>query len=169
MKTGAVKPYQQERINVILDPENADRRGIGYHTWQSILTVGEGGLFGSRASVEHSQSGLKFLPEPHTDFIFSIIGEELGFIGAAILIAMFGFLAWRGFRIAQLTSDRFVFYGALGLTLMIAMQALINFSVALCLLPTKGIALPLVSYGGSSLISSLIAIGILLNFSQQAN
>src|ERR687890_83938 len=76
VKTGAVKAYQQERINVILDPENADRRGIGYHTWQSILTVGEGGLFGSRASVEHSQSGLKFLPEPHTDFIYAVLAEN---------------------------------------------------------------------------------------------
>jgi hypothetical protein len=76
VKTGAVKPYQQERINVILDPENADKRRIGYHTWQSIITVGEGGLFGSRSSVEHSQSGLKFLPEPHTDFYLCGPGRE---------------------------------------------------------------------------------------------
>src|SRR5918992_5993204 len=79
VKTVLVKGYQQERINVILDPEKADRKGIGYHTWQSILTVGEGGLFGSRSSVEHSQSGLKFLPEPHTDFIYAVTAENSGF------------------------------------------------------------------------------------------
>src|ERR1044071_4996986 len=79
VKTGMVKGYQQERINVILDPENADRRRIGYHTWQSIITVGEGGLLGSRSSAEHSQSGLKFLPEPHTDFIYAVTAENAGF------------------------------------------------------------------------------------------
>src|ERR1044072_7269780 len=81
IKSGAVKAYQQERINVILDPENADKRGIGYHTWQSIMTVGEGGLIGSRSSVAHSQSGLKFLPEPHTDFIYAVTAENAGFVG----------------------------------------------------------------------------------------
>jgi cell division protein FtsW len=111
---------------------------------------------------------LFFLPEPHTDFIFSIVGEELGFVGAFLLIAAFGFLVWRGFRIARYSDDRFAFYTALGLTLMIALQALTNISVALCLLPTKGIGLPLVSYGGSSLITSLIAVGMLLNISQQS-
>src|SRR5207244_3383754 len=102
------------------------------------------------------------LPEPHTDFIFSIIGEELGFIGAFGLVALFAFLAWRGFRVARHSQERFDFYAALGFTLMISVQALINISVALCLLPTKGLPLPLVSYGGSSLITSLIAVGMLL-------
>ena len=123
------------------------------------------GVFG----IGNGRQKLFFLPEPHTDFIFSIIGEELGFIGAGLLLALFGFLAWRGLRIAQRSNNRFAFYAALGLTLMIVMQALINMSVALCLLPTKGISLPLVSYGGSSLIASLLAIGILLNLSQQTN
>ena len=86
VKTNLIKNYQQERINVILDPENADRRRIGYHTWQSILTVGEGGLFGSRSSAEHSQSGLKFLPEPHTDFIYAVTAENYGFIGCVLVL-----------------------------------------------------------------------------------
>src|SRR4029078_4479842 len=86
VKTNLIKNYQQERINVILDPENADRRRIGYHTWQSILTVGEGGLFGSKSSAEHSQSGLKFLPEPHTDFIYAVTAENYGFIGCVLVL-----------------------------------------------------------------------------------
>ena len=132
-----------------------------------MIALGTGGLHG--LGLGNGRQKLFFLPEPHTDFIFSIIGEELGFIGAALLVAIFGFLAWRGLRIAQRSNNRFAFYAALGLTLMIVMQALINVSVALCLLPTKGIALPLVSYGGSSLIASMVAIGILLNLSQQTN
>jgi cell division protein FtsW len=158
--------YRRDRLFAFLNPE-ADPLGKGFQALQSLIALGTGGLYG--LGIGNGRQKLFFLPEPHTDFIFSIIGEELGFIGAASLITVFAFLAWRGFRIAQLSEDRFAFYGALGLTLMIAVQALINFSVALCLLPTKGIALPLVSYGGSSLISSLIAVGILLNFSQQAN
>ena len=158
--------YRRDRLFAFLNPE-ADPLGKGFQALQSLIALGTGGLYG--LGIGNGRQKLFFLPEPHTDFIFSIIGEELGFIGAALLVALFAFLAFRGLRIAHRSSDRFVFYAALGLTMMIAVQALINFSVALCLLPTKGIALPLVSYGGSSLISSLIAIGILLNFSQQSN
>ncbi|HUP47868.1 MAG TPA: putative lipid II flippase FtsW [Thermoanaerobaculia bacterium] len=157
--------YRRDRLFTFLNPE-ADPLGKGFQALQSLIALGTGGLYG--LGIGNGRQKLFFLPEPHTDFIFSIIGEELGFAGAALLVGLFAFLAWRGFRIAQRSSDRFVFYAALGLTLMIAVQALINISVALCLLPTKGIALPLVSYGGSSLISSLIAVGILLNFSQQS-
>jgi cell division protein FtsW len=134
---------------------------------QSLIAIGTGGIKG--LGIGNGRQKLFFLPEPHTDFIFSIVGEELGFIGASLLVTIFGFLVWRGFRIAQLSRNRFAFYAAIGLTLMIALQALINMSVALCLLPTKGIGLPLVSYGGSSLVASLAAIGILLNLSQQSN
>ena len=158
--------YRRDRLFSFLNPE-ADPLGKGFQALQSLIAIGTGGVEG--LGIGNGRQKLFFLPEPHTDFIFSIIGEELGFIGASLLIATFGFLTWRGLRIAQRADDRFVFYTALGLTLMIAVQALINFSVALCLLPTKGIALPLVSYGGSSLIASLIAIGILLNLSQQTN
>jgi cell division protein FtsW len=158
--------YRRERLFAFLNPE-ADPLGKGFQALQSLIALGTGGLQG--LGIGNGRQKLFFLPEPHTDFIFSIIGEELGSIGATALVGLFAFLTWRGLRIAQRSNDRFAFYAALGLTLMIALQALINMSVALCLLPTKGIALPLVSYGGSSLIANLIAIGVLLNLSQQTN
>ena len=157
--------YRRDRLFSFLNPE-ADPLGKGFQALQSLIALGTGGVRG--LGIGNGRQKLFFLPEPHTDFIFSIIGEELGFIGAFLLVATFAFLIWRGFRIAQLSDDRFAFYAALGLTLLLAMQALINLSVALCLLPTKGMALPLVSYGGSSLITSLAAVGILLNLSQQS-
>ncbi len=158
--------YRRDRLFAFLNPE-ADPLGKGFQALQSLIALGTGGLKG--LGIGNGRQKLFFLPEPHTDFIFSIIGEELGFIGAFLLIVLFTFLIWRGFRIARFSRDRFAFYAALGLTLMIALQALINVSVALCLLPTKGIALPLVSYGGSSLIASLMSVGILLNLSQQSS
>ena len=158
--------YRRDRLFAFLNPES-DPQGKGFQALQSLIALGTGGFKG--LGIGNGRQKLFFLPEPHTDFIFSIIGEELGFVGAFLLIAAFAFLIWRGFRIARFSRDRFAFYAALGLTLMFALQALINLSVALCLLPTKGIALPLVSYGGSSLIASLMAIGILLNLSQQSN
>ncbi|GAC1431518.1 MAG: stage V sporulation protein E [Thermoanaerobaculia bacterium] len=158
--------YRRDRLFSFLNPE-ADPLGKGFQALQSLIAIGTGGLHG--LGIGNGRQKLFFLPEPHTDFIFSIVGEELGFVGAFALIAAFAFLVWRGFQVARYSHDRFAFYAALGFSLMIALEALINISVALCLLPTKGIALPLVSYGGSSLIASLIAIGILLNLSQQAN
>ncbi len=157
--------YRRDRVFAFLNPE-ADPLGKGFQALQSLIALGTGGLKG--LGIGNGRQKLFFLPEPHTDFIFSIVGEELGFIGAFMLIAAFAFLVWRGFRVARYGEDRFAFYAALGLTLMIGLQALINISVSLCLLPTKGIGLPLVSYGGSSLIASLMAIGILLNLSQQS-
>jgi cell division protein FtsW len=157
--------YRRERLLTFLNPE-ADPQGKGFQPMQSLIALGTGGFDG--LGIGNGRQKLFFLPEPHTDFIFSIIGEELGFIGAVLLLAAFAVLAWRGFRIARLSQNRFAFYAALGCTVMIVIQALINVSVALCLLPTKGIPLPLVSYGGSSLIVSLMAVGLLLNFSQQS-
>jgi cell division protein FtsW len=157
--------YRRDRLLAFLNPE-FDPQGINFQALQSLIAIGTGGVSG--LGIGNGRQKLFFLPEPHTDFIFSIIGEELGFIGALVLLAAFAFLAWRGFRIARTTQNRFAFYAALGCTLMIAIQALFNVSVALCLLPTKGIPLPLVSYGGSSLLASLIAVGLLLNFSQQS-
>ncbi len=157
--------YRRDRLFSFLNPE-ADPLGKGFQAMQSLIALGTGGLAG--LGIGNGRQKLFFLPEPHTDFIFSIIGEELGFIGAFALIALFAFLMWRGFRVARFSRDRFDYYAALGLTLMIGIQALINISVALCLLPTKGLPLPLVSYGGSSLVTSMIAIGLLLNFSQQS-
>jgi cell division protein FtsW len=157
--------YRRERLLAFLNPE-ADPLGKGFQAMQSLIALGTGGWQG--LGIGNGRQKLFFLPEPHTDFIFSIIGEELGFLRASLLLGAFAVLTWRGFRIARYSQDRFAFYAALGCTLMIAVQALINVSVALCLLPTKGIPLPLVSYGGSSLIASLIAVGLLLNFSQQS-
>lgn len=157
--------YRRERLLSFLSPEE-DPLGKGFQAMQSLIALGTGGFDG--LGIGNGRQKLFFLPEPHTDFIFSIIGEELGFVGALALLAAFAFIAWRGFRIARGSQDRFAYYAAVGCTLMISFQCLINVSVALCLLPTKGLPLPLVSYGGSSLIASLIAIGLLLNFSQQS-
>jgi cell division protein FtsW len=157
--------YRRDRLLTFLNPE-ADPQGKGFQAMQSLIAVGTGGLHG--LGIGNGRQKLFFLPEPHTDFIFSIIGEELGFIGAIAVISLFAFLAWRGFRVARFSQERFDFYAALGFTMLIAIQALINISVALCLVPTKGLPLPLVSYGGSSLITSLIAVGMLLNLSQQS-
>ena len=158
--------YRRDRLLTFLNPE-ADPLGKGFQAMQSLIAVGTGGLRG--LGIGNGRQKLFFLPEPHTDFIFSIIGEELGFIGAFGLLALFAFLVWRGFRVTRYAHGRFEFYAALGFTLLIGIQALINISVALCLLPTKGLPLPLVSYGGSSLMTSLMSIGILLNLSQQSS
>lgn len=158
--------YRRDRLFTFLNPE-ADPLGKGFQAMQSLIAIGTGGFHG--LGIGNGRQKLFFLPEPHTDFIFSIIGEELGFIGAFAVIALFALLVWRGFRVTRYSQSRFDFYAALGFTLLIAFQALINISVALCLLPTKGIPLPLVSYGGSSLITSLIAVGVLLNLSQQTS
>src|SRR5579872_1123074 len=157
--------YRRDRLLTFLNPA-ADPLGKGFQAMQSLIALGTGGLRG--LGIGNGRQKLFFLPEPHTDFIFSIIGEELGFIGAFALVGLFAFLVWRGFRVARYSQERFDFYAALGFTLLIGVQALINISVALCLVPTKGLPLPLVSYGGSSLITSLIAVGMLLNLSQQS-
>lgn len=158
--------YRRERLLTFLNPE-ADPLGKGFQAMQSLIAIGTGGMWG--LGIGNGRQKLFFLPEPHTDFIFSIIGEEIGFIGSIALMALFVFLVWRGIKVARTATDRFAFYAALGFSLMIGVQALINISVALCLLPTKGLPLPLVSYGGSSLLTSMIAVGMLLNLSQQSN
>lgn len=157
--------YRRDRLFVFLNPE-ADPLGKGFQAMQSLIALGTGGLRG--LGLGNGRQKLFFLPEPHTDFIFSIVGEELGFAGAFVLILLFAFLVWRGFRVARGTQG-FAFYAAIGFTLLIGVQALINISVALCLLPTKGLPLPLVSYGGSSLLTSLTAVGVLLNLSQHSS
>ena len=158
--------YRRDRLFTFLNPE-ADPLGKGFQAMQSLIAIGTGGLRG--LGIGNGRQKLFFLPEPHTDFIFSIIGEELGFVGAFALIGLFAILVWRGFRVARYSQGRFDFYAAVGFTLLIGVQALINVSVALCLLPTKGLPLPLVSYGGSSLLTSLVSVGVLLNLSQQSN
>lgn len=163
VKTGLVKGYQQERINVILDPEKADRKGIGYHTWQSILTIGEGGLFGSRSSVEHSQSGLKFLPEPHTDFIYAVTAENSGFVGCVLVLVAYIVLISRLITGARRSSDRMGMLFIMAFVGGMTFQIFINIGMALGISPVIGVPLPLMSAGLASLIATFIAIGFAIS------
>jgi len=163
VKTGMVKGYQQERINVILDPENADRRRIGYHTWQSIITVGEGGLFGSRSSAEHSQSGLKFLPEPHTDFIYAVTAENAGFAGCVLVLLAYIVLLSRLITGARRASDRMGMLFIMAFVGGLTFQIFINIGMALGISPVIGVPLPLMSAGLASLIATFIAIGFAIS------
>jgi len=158
-----IAPYRQRRLWAFLDPW-ADPLGEGFQLIQSLIAVGTGGVLG-RGFMGGIQK-LFFLPEPHTDFIYSVISEEFGLAGATAVLICFCVMAWRGVRIAVRAQDAFGSFLALGLTTMIAAQALVNISVVLGLLPTKGIPLPLVSSGGSSLLISLVGVGVLLNISQ---
>jgi len=155
--------YRRARLLSFLNPE-ADPLGAGFQALQSLIAVGAGGLFGSGLGA--SRQKLFFLPYPHTDFIFAIVGEELGFIGAVGVVLCFGVIAWRGFRAARRAPDAFGALLAAGATAMLVVQAAVNVSVVLVLMPTKGIPLPFVSYGGSSLVASWIAAGLILNVSQ---
>ena len=155
--------YRRRRLLAFWDPW-ADPLGDGFQIIQSLIAVGTGGIFG-RGLMAGVQK-LFYLPEPHTDFIFAVISEELGLIGATAILICFCVIAWRGMRIATRAEDTFGALVALGLTTMIAVQAFVNMSVVLGLMPTKGIPLPLVSNGGSSLLISLLGMGVLLNISQ---
>jgi rod shape determining protein RodA len=163
VKTNAIKPYQQERINVILDPENADRKGIGYHTWQSIITVGEGGLLGTRSSAEYSQSGLKFLPEPHTDFIYAVTAENTGFVGCVLVLLAYVILLSRLITGARRASDRMGMLFIMSFVGGLTFQIFINMGMALGISPVIGVPLPLMSAGLASLIATFIAIGFAIS------
>jgi cell division protein FtsW len=156
-------PYRRRRLLAFLDPW-ADPLGDGFQVIQSMIAVGTGHVFGK--GLMGGVQKLFYLPEPHTDFIYAVISEELGLIGATAVLICFCVIAWRGARIALRAEDTFGSFVALGLTAMIAVQALVNISVVLGLLPTKGIPLPLVSAGGSSLLINLLGMGVLLNISQ---
>jgi cell division protein FtsW len=158
--------YRYNRILAFLDPYS-DPLGKGFQILQSFIAVGTGGING--VGLMEGKQKLFYLPEPHTDFIFAVIGEELGMIGTAMVLALFGLILWRGLRAALGAPDEFGRLLALGLTVMVVGQALVNMSVVLGLMPTKGIPLPLVSYGGSSLLMSLLAAGVLLNISQHSS
>ena len=158
--------YRRRRVFAFLDPW-ADPLGDGWQMIQSMIAVGTGGVFG-RGLMGGVQK-LFYLPEPHNDFIYSVIGEEFGLLGTTVVLACFCVIAWRGLRTAVRAPDRFGAFLAIGLTTMIAFQAFFNISVVLGLVPPKGIPLPFVSAGGSSLLINLIGMGILLNVSQQAS
>ncbi|MGD1212196.1 MAG: putative lipid II flippase FtsW [Candidatus Acidiferrales bacterium] len=159
-------PYRLERVKAFFSPE-ADPQGHGFQLLQSLIAVGSGGFTGVGLMESHQK--LFFLPEAHTDFIFSVVCEEFGFIGAVIVLALFAFYGWRGFVAAMKAPDEFGRLLGIGITAMVVGQALINLSVVVGLMPTKGIPLPFVSYGGSSLMGMLLATGVLLNISQHAD
>ena len=158
--------YRRQRVMTFLDPWR-DPFSAGWQVIQSIIAVGTGGLWGK--GLMNGVQKLFYLPEPHTDFIYSVISEELGFVGATAVLLCFAVITWRGLRIALRAPDTFGAFLALGLTTMVAVQAFFNISVALGLLPTKGIPLPFVSFGGSSLLINLLGMAILLNVSQHAS
>jgi len=157
--------WRRDRMLTFLDPWS-DPQGRGFHVIQSLIAVGTGGVTGM--GLMEGKQKLFYLPEPHTDFIYAVVSEELGLIGAVMLVALFSIVAWRGFRAAFRSRDLFGRYLAIGITAMIVVQAFFNISVVLALLPTKGIPLPFISYGGSSLFVMLASVGVLLNVSQQA-
>jgi len=159
-------PYRLQRVQAYFSP-GADPQGHGFQLAQSLIAVGSGGFSG--VGLMESRQKLFYLPEAHTDFIYSIICEEIGFIGAVIVLALFAVYGWRGFVAAMKAPDGFGRLLAIGITTMVVGQALINLSVVLGLVPTKGIPLPFISYGGSSLIGMLLATGVLLNISQHAD
>ena len=159
-------PYRVQRLLAFLDPW-ADPYGTGYQVIQSQIAVGTGGLLGQglMAGVQK----LFYLPHPHTDFIYAVIAEETGLLGASVVLLCFGVILWRGLGVAAAAPDRFGAFLALGITMMVTFQAFFNISVVLGLLPTKGIPLPFVSAGGSSLLINLLAMGILLSISQHTS
>lgn len=159
-------PYRLQRVLAFLHPES-DPQGRGFQLMQSLIAVGSGGLFG--VGLMESRQKLFYLPEAHTDFIFAVLCEELGFLGGLAALGLFGVYGWRGLRAALAAPDPFGRFLAVGITGMVLGQALINLSVVLGLMPTKGIPLPFVSYGGSSLLVMLLATGVLLNISQHAD
>jgi cell division protein FtsW len=161
-----VAPYRLRRVAAFLDPWE-DPRGSGFQIIQSWLALGGGGLVGR--GIGESRQKLFYLPEAHTDFIFAIVGEELGFIGAAAVLALFLAVVWRGLRIALRTPEPFGAYLALGITVLLATQTVVNVGVVTGLLPTKGLPLPFLSFGGSALLVTMTATGVLLNVSQHAD
>ncbi len=157
--------YRRKRIMSFLNPWE-DSSDSGYQIIQSFVALSNGGPWG--AGLGASQQKLFYLPEPHTDFIFSIIGEEIGLIGAISVLALFAILAWRGFRVGLMVRDRFGSLLALGITFAISTQAIVNIAVTLGMLPTKGLPLPFISLGGSALVMWMISVGILTNISEHA-
>src|SRR5204863_4853015 len=157
--------YRRRRTLAFLNPWD-DPLGDGFQIIQSLIAIGTGGVWGK--GLMNGVQKLFYLPEPHTDFIFSVIAEELGLIGASLVVLCCSVVAWRGIRIALRAPDSFGALLALGLTTMVAVQAFVNISVVLGLMPTKGIPLPFVSAGGSSLLINFVGMGILLNVSQHA-
>ncbi|HNG45566.1 MAG TPA: FtsW/RodA/SpoVE family cell cycle protein, partial [Elusimicrobiota bacterium] len=156
-----LKTYQRKRLIAFIDPA-VDPLGAGYNILQSKIAIGSGRLFG-KGFLSGSQSQLGFLPEKHTDFIFSVIGEEMGFLGAVLVLAVYFWVAWRAFDIAFTARDRFGRYLASALGAYFAFSGLINTGMVMGLMPVTGVPLPFLSYGGSGLVGSFMAVGLLLS------
>src|SRR5512133_3989516 len=155
-------PYRYMRVVAFLDPERY-RSGPGFQLWESLLGTANGGLLGPR--LGQGKGKLFYLPAAHTDFIAAVLAEEAGLLGVLLLVGLFAVVVWRGVRAALNASDAFGCYAALGITTLVGAQALVNLAVVFGLLPTKGLTLPFVSYGGSSLMTLLAASGVLLSVS----
>ena len=156
----AREEYRMARLMSFLDPwkYSSDE---GYQVVHSLMAFGTGGIWGT--GIGKGYQKLFYLPEPHTDFIFSVIGEELGLIGVFVILALYGLILWRGVLISRRAPDPFGALAAIGLTSAIGLQVCVNMGVALGLLPTKGLTLPFISYGGSSMVLNMLAVGILMN------
>jgi cell division protein FtsW len=159
-------PWRLQRMLTFMDPWS-QRQGTGFQAVQSLVAVGSGGVHG--LGFAQGRQKMFFLPFAHSDFIFAVVGEELGLIGALLVVLVFSLFLWRGVRAALLAPDRFGMLLGLGIVSAIVVQALFNISVVLSMVPTKGIPLPFISYGGSSLVPGLLSVGILLNISQHAS
>jgi cell division protein FtsW len=157
-------PNRVQRVQTFLNPA-MDSKGFGYQPEQSLIAVGNGGLLG--VGLGGGQQKLNFLPEAHTDFIYAIIGEEVGLVGTSIVLALFVAILWRGYRIARKARDPFLRLCASGFALLLVTQALMNISVVLSMVPNKGIPLPFISYGGSSLMATFMCLGLLLGISKE--
>jgi cell division protein FtsW len=156
--------YRRDRILAFINPFS-DPQGKGFHMIQSLIAVSTGGVTG--LGLMEGKQKLFYLPEPHTDFIFAVTAEELGLVGSVIIVALFAVFLWRGIRTALRTQDTFGQFLVVGITCMVVVQAFVNISVVLGMMPTKGIPLPFVSYGGSSLFVTLACVGVLLNVTKQ--
>jgi cell division protein FtsW len=158
--------WRWDRIMAFINPYS-DPQGKGFHIIQSLIAVSTGGITG--LGFMEGKQKLFYLPEPHTDFIFAVTAEELGLVGSLVVLLLFGIFLWRGVRTALRTQDMFGRLLAVGITSMVVVQAFINMSVVLGIMPTKGIPLPFVSYGGSSLFVTLACVGVLLNITKQTD
>ena len=158
-QVGAIREYQVDRLTTLFDPENSSETAR-YNLEQSLIAVGSGGMFG-RGYLGGSQTSLDYVPEQHTDFIFTVVGEEFGFLGATSVLGLYALLLWRAIRIAFLSKDPFGTYLAAGVASMFAIQMFVNVGMVIGIMPISGIALPFLSYGGSSMLAMFLAVGML--------
>jgi rod shape determining protein RodA len=162
LQMGILADYQVQRITAFLDP-NPDVRSVGYNLTQSKIAIGSGGFRGKGIGGENTQTSLDFVPEQHTDFIFTAVGEQLGFVGSATLLGLFAFLLWRAIRIATMARDLFGVLLASGCAALWAFQLFVNIGMTMGIMPITGIPLPFISFGGSSLLTNFAAVGLLMN------